>query len=122
MRRWKRRERPGAGRARLLPMVLLCLAALTACGGLYKDAYFAEANGTVLLVRDGKESKIAPSLSVTWDSGRAGRVACRLVDSGGETVKELGVFEAEEGAVRLTGELYPKTGEQVPLQLTILED
>lgn len=44
----------------ILPAVL-CFLVLTACGGLYHNAYVAEVSGTVTLVRDGKESELAAS-------------------------------------------------------------
>lgn len=52
---------------------------------------------------DQEAGNFLPVLSVTWDSGRAGRIECILTDNQGKVVEETGVFEAVEGAISLTG-------------------
>lgn len=79
-----------------LLLTLFCLLTLTACGGIYGGAYFSEVNGTVLLLREGKESQLAPAykgLKVQDTVSTAGESSARLRPDGG---KELALADDTE--------------------------
>lgn len=79
-----------------LLLSLFCLLTLTACGGIYGGAYFSEVNGTVLLLREGKESRLAPAykgLKAQDTVSTAGESSARLRPDGG---KELALADDTE--------------------------
>lgn len=79
-----------------LLLILFCLLTLTACGGIYGGAYFSEVNGTVLLLREGKESQLAPAykgLKVQDIVSTSGESSARLRPDGG---KELALADNTE--------------------------
>lgn len=83
-------------RVATLLLTLFCLLTLTACGGIYGGAYFSEVNGTVLLLREGKESRLAPAykgLKVQDIVSTSGESSARLRPDGG---KELALADHTE--------------------------